>query len=392
MISRKPFLFNSKLPNSGTSVFARMTELAIKNSAINLAQGFPDFLPPTELFEYLNEGVQSGWNQYAQMPGYLPLREELSLRLKNTYQFNTDPISEITVTAGATQAIYTIISSIISKGDKVLIFEPAYDSYAPSIIVNGGIPIYLRLIEPEFNIPWDHLEHSLQTNSIKLILINNPHNPCGTVLSKNDIDRIYILAEKYDCILLWDEVYDLLVYDGHKHNSALQHELMSQRGIVVFSLGKTLHNTGWKIGYIVANSNYTTEFRKLHQFTVFSVNTPCQFAVAKFFNNHKDFFQDLSFFYQSKRDCFVELLRQSNLNILDCSGSYFVLAQFNDKFQMSDETFAQRLTESCGVASVPISAFYHDQYDPGMVRFCFAKKEETLQAAGERLKNIFEKF
>lgn len=389
MISKDPFLFNSKLPDSGTSVFARMTELAIKNSAINLAQGFPDFLPPVELFDYLDDAVRKGLNQYAQMPGYLPLREELSNRLLNTYQFNANPHSEITITAGATQAIYTIISSIISQGDKVLIFEPAYDSYAPAVIVNGGVPVYLRLQEPEFNIPWEQVDLTLKTNSIKLILINNPHNPCGTILNKEDIDRIYQLAEKYNCILLWDEVYDLLVYDGIKHYSALQHELMPRRGIVVFSLGKTLHNTGWKIGYIVSNEKYTSEFRKLHQFTVFSVNTPCQYATAEFFKYHPEFFRDLSGFYQKKRDYFIDLLQHSNLKILNCSGSYFVLAQFNDKFKMSDEAFAKQLTEKCGVASVPISAFYHDQYDPGFVRFCFAKKEDTLQSAGERLKNIY---
>ncbi|NOT38289.1 MAG: aminotransferase class I/II-fold pyridoxal phosphate-dependent enzyme [Saprospiraceae bacterium] len=390
--SNSPFVFESKLPGSGTSVFARMTELATKYSAVNLAQGFPDFLPPVELFEYLNEAVNSGMNQYAPMPGYLPLREQLSRRLQLNYNFEADPVTEITITAGATQAIYTIISSIIKPGDKVLIFEPAYDSYGPSVIVNGGIPVFIKLKEPQFSIPWEELENTLRSHNIKLILINNPHNPCGTVLSSSDVDRLYSLGEKYDCILLWDEVYDLLVFDQIKHYSALQHELMPTRGIVVFSLGKTLHNTGWKMGYVVANSYYTSEIRKLHQFTVFSVNTPGQFAVAKFIENHFQFFNELPEFYQKKRDTFLNKIYNSGLEILPCSGSYFILTSIKKITNLSDEDFARQLATQCGVACVPISAFYHDQFDPGIVRFCFAKKEETLQLAGERLHNIISKF
>lgn len=392
MNSIHPVAFDSKLPGAGTSVFARMTELALKHSAVNLAQGFPDFLPPEELFQYLNEAVYSGLNQYAPMPGLLPLREQLAIRLADTYGFKADPATEITITAGATQAIYTIISSIIKPGEKVLIFEPAYDSYAPSVIVNGGIPIYIRLREPEFAIPWNELEETLLSHSIKLILINNPHNPCGTYLKKEDIDRIYRITEKHQCILLWDEVYDLLMYDNIFHYSALQHPQMMQRSIVVFSLGKTLHNTGWKMGYVISNSHYTSEIRKLHQFTVFSVNTPGQYAVAKFMENHKPFFSGLAEFYQLKRDSFIYKLKQSGLKILPCSGSYFVLASFKEKILIQDEIFAQRLASEVGVACVPISAFYHDHYDPGIVRFCFAKKEETLQLAGDRLNNIFEKI
>ncbi|MCC6817144.1 MAG: aminotransferase class I/II-fold pyridoxal phosphate-dependent enzyme [Saprospiraceae bacterium] len=385
-------LFDSKLPLSGISVFARMTELANRYSAVNLAQGFPDFSPPVQLFDYLNEGVQKGFNQYAPMPGLLQLREEISNRLKNTYQHDSDPETEITVTAGATQAIYTIVSSIIRHGDKAILFEPAYDSYAPSIIANGGIPVYLRLNEPSFDIPWDELEATLAKEKIKLIIINNPHNPCGTILSKDNVNRLYTMAEQYNCILIWDEVYDLLVYDNNTHHSGLEHELMLKRGIVVYSMGKTLHNTGWKIGYVIANSYITSEIRKLHQFTVFSVNTPAQYASAMFLKNHFDFFKKLSEFYQTKRDFFVKNLTKCGLEILPASGSYFILARYNFDKSISDESFAQRLAQYCQVACIPISAFYHDRYDSRIVRFCFAKKEETLQIACERLNNSIDKI
>ncbi|MEP7196640.1 MAG: methionine aminotransferase [Saprospiraceae bacterium] len=382
----------SKLPNSGTSVFARMTELAILHNAINLAQGFPDFLPPEELFTYLQEAVKSGYNQYAPMPGLLMLREQLALRVYTDYNYSVNVDTEITITAGATQAIYTIISSLIGYGDKVLIFEPAYDSYAPSVLINGGIPVYIRLKEPTFEIPWDEFEECLSGNDVKLIIINNPHNPAGTILSHSDMLKIAKIVEQTNAIIVWDEVYDMLVYDNKKHSSALLYMELMQRSIVVFSLGKTLHNTGWKLGYIIANQEFTKEIRKAHQFTVFSVNTPSQYAVAKFIENNSNFFTQLGSFYETKRDYFLNLVSESKLNFLKSPGSYFILAGYNHLGDKSDEQIAKEIVSTCGVACVPISAFYHDGYNPRMLRFCFAKKESTLQEAAHRLQNISERI
>lgn len=376
---------DSKLPSSGTSVFARMTELANQHKAVNLAQGFPDFSPPQELLDYLYEGVKNDFNQYAPMPGLLNLREQLSRRIKLDYNYPADPLTSITVTAGATQAIYTIISSFIKKDDKVLIFEPAYDSYAPSVLVNGGIPIYLKLAEPTFEIPWNELENCIRQNDLKLIIINNPHNPAGSILTNGDFERINAICSNSRAIIVWDEVYDQLVYDGKTHQSALSYPELMEKSIVVFSLGKTLHNTGWKVGYTIAREELTREIRKLHQFTVFSVNTPAQYAIAKFIEHHFDFFKTLSSFYQQKRDFFVQQISDSGFQILPCHGSYFVLASYGQLSKVKDEDMAKKIVEYCGVAGVPISAFYHDQYDPKILRFCFAKKEETLMEGARRI-------
>ncbi len=365
-----------------------MSLLASEFHAINLAQGFPDFNPPDELLDYLTEGVQLGMNQYAPMPGYIPLRHELSKRLKRDYGFQANPDSEITVTAGATQAIYTIISAFVGVGDKVLLFEPAYDSYGPAVIVNGGIPIYLKLSLPHFEIPWTDLEQTLKEQKIKLMIVNNPHNPAGTTLSKDDLERMDKLTKAYDCLIIWDEVYDMLVFDGAKHNSALEIASLMEHSVVVYSLGKTLHNTGWKVGYTVAQESISKEIRKLHQFTVFSVNTPAQYAIARFLENHESFFSTLHTFYEAKRDLFIQLLKTSLFDFLPCQGSYFALAKYHKISELSDMEMAHQMVKDYGVAVIPISAFYHDGFDPKILRFCFAKKDETLIQAANKLLNI----
>lgn len=377
----------SKLPQSGVSVFARMTALAMEYNAINLAQGFPDFNPPEELIEFLYSSAKEGLNQYAPMPGLVALREQIAQRLLNDYSFIASVDKEITVTAGATQALFTVISAFIGAGDKVLIFEPAYDSYAPAIIANGGIPIYLRLQEPDFNIPWENFENLLNEHQFKIILFNNPHNPCGSILNLDDLIKIDKLTQPLNTLLLWDEVYDLLVYDGIKHTSALMFDSLMERSIVVYSMGKTLHNTGWKIGYTVAREYLTNEIRKLHQFTVFSVNTPSQMAIARFMKNEPKFFTELATFYQNKRDYFTSLLNGSQFRIYPTAGSYFALADYSRVLNCPDEEMAQLLAREYKVAAIPISAFYHDHYDPQLIRFCFAKKEETLLEAAKRLKS-----
>lgn len=375
----------SKLPGAGLSIFAKMTAAANEHQAINLAQGFPNFSPPIELFHYLQEGVSLGFNQYAAMPGLPPLRLEISKRIQEDYNYAANPDSEITITAGATQAIYTIISSFIKPGDKVIIFEPAYDSYGPSVLVNGGIPIYLKLDLPDFEIPWNQLETILNAEKIQMILINNPHNPAGRILRKEDLDRMDKITKSKDVLLVWDEVYDLLVFDGIKHYSALQNESLMDHSCVVFSMGKTLHNTGWKIGYCIAKTSITNEIRKLHQFTVFSVNTPAQYAIARFMENHLDFFKTLPSFYEQKRNLFFEQMKNTSFDFLPCEGSYFALASYSKITDKNDLDFTMELVEKNKVAVIPISAFYNDGFDPKILRFCFAKTAETIIEAAKRL-------
>lgn len=375
----------SKLPESGLSIFAKMTAAAIQHQAINLAQGFPNFSPPVELFQYLEEAVRNGYNQYAAMPGLPALRNEIAKRIESDYQFSVNPDTDITVTAGATQAIYTIISAFVRPGDKVVVFEPAYDSYAPAVKVNGGIPVYLKLQLPDFKIPWDQLENVLENEKIRIILINNPHNPAGRILNKEDLDRFEKLTRSKDVLLIWDEVYDLVVFDEIKHCSALENASLMDHSVVVFSMGKTLHNTGWKIGYSIAKPEITNEIRKLHQFTVFSVNTPAQYAIARFMEEHGNFFKSLPNFYQQKRDFFFEQMKNTAFDFLPCEGSYFALAGYSKLSTKSDLDFAMELVEKNKVALIPISAFYHDGYDPKLLRFCFAKTEDTISEAARRL-------
>lgn len=375
----------SKLPVAGVSIFAKMTALAQQHQATNLAQGFPDFSPPEQLFDYLQEGVHIGYNQYAAMPGLPILRQQIQKRLQHQYAFIADADTEITVTAGATQAIYTIISAWVKPGDKVLIFEPAYDSYGPAVIVNGGVPVYLRLNIPDFSIPWTEVENLMEKESIRLMVINNPHNPSGRILNQEDMLRFQQLGKRHETLMLWDEVYDMLLFDGRKHESALNYPDMMQQSVVCFSMGKTLHNTGWKIGYSVAREDITREIRKIHQFLVFSVNTPAQYAIAKFMEAFPDFITDLPQFYQNKRDFFFNEMLATDFEWLPCEGSYFALARFANSSKVSDVAYAEQLVSYNKVATIPISAFYHDGFDPGILRFCFAKKEETIREAAKQL-------
>ena len=375
----------SKLPVAGVSIFAKMTALAQQHQATNLAQGFPDFSPPEQLFDYLQEGVQIGYNQYAAMPGLPILRQQIQKRLQHQYAFIADADTEITVTAGATQAIYTIISAWVKPGDKVLIFEPAYDSYGPAVIVNGGVPVYLRLNIPDFSIPWTEVENLMEKESIRLMVINNPHNPSGRILNQEDMLRFQQLGKRHETLMLWDEVYDMLVFDGRKHESALNYPDLMQQSVVCFSMGKTLHNTGWKIGYSVAREDITREIRKIHQILVISVNTPAQYAIAKFMEAFPDFITDLPQFYQNKRDFFFNEMLATDFEWLPCEGSYFALARFANSSKVSDVAYAEQLVSYNKVATIPISAFYHDGFDPGILRFCFAKKEETIREAAKQL-------
>ncbi|MBK9271021.1 MAG: aminotransferase class I/II-fold pyridoxal phosphate-dependent enzyme [Saprospiraceae bacterium] len=375
----------SKLPNVKESVFARMTALANRHQATNLAQGFPDFNPPKELIENLYNAASSNFNQYAPMPGVLSLRNSICERLLDRYHFKANPDSDIVITAGATQALFTVISAFISKNDKVLIIEPAYDSYVPAVISNGGEPVFISLKSPDFKFPLQELKDSIERHSIKMILINNPHNPCGCVLSKIEMESLRTILAEFQGIIVWDEVYDYLVYDDLQHQSALLFEDLMTKSVVIYSMGKTLHNTGWKVGYTVSSPEIAKEIKKLHQFTVFSVNTPAQQAIAEFMSAHPRFFNDLPKFYQDKRDFFLKCMEGLALHFHIPQGSYFALADFKSWFQGDDEEAAIKLVTECGVAAIPLSPFYHDCYDPGMLRFCFAKKEETILQAAEKL-------
>ncbi len=375
----------SKLPEEGISVFARMTALANQHGAINLAQGFPNFNPPEALFNFMYEGLRNGYNQYAAMPGLPGLRQIIQRRLKDRYNYDANPETEITVTAGATQALYTVISAFIQTGDKAIIFEPAYDSYGPAIKLNGGEPIYLQLELPDFSIPWEKLEAIIKKEAVRLIIINNPHNPAGRILSESDLIKFKKLCAHFSGLFIWDEVYDLLVFDGKVHNSALLYPEIMQQSCVIFSMGKTLHNTGWKVGYTIAPEEISKEIRKVHQFLVFSVNTPSQYAIYRFMESFPNFVNELPEFYQAKRDYFFEQMKKTSFEWMPCEGSYFALARHPRILKVGDEAFAAELVERFKVAAIPISPFYHNRHDPGMLRFCFAKDEKTIYQAAQQL-------
>ncbi len=376
----------SKLPNMGSSIFAVMTQLATENKAINLSQGFPDFPISEKLISLVNKYMKKGFNQYAPMPGVLPLRKAIAKKIKKAYSAIYDPDKEITITAGATQAIYTIISAIVRPDDEVIIFEPAYDSYAPAVKVNGGLVKYATLLQPGFTIDWEKFP-ALISSRTRMIIINSPHNPSGTVLNHNDINQLIRITRNRDIIILSDEVYEHLIFDGLIHESLCRYPELASKSFVVGSFGKTFHATGWKTGFVAAPSNLTTELRKVHQFVVFASNTPIQHALAEFLED-EDNYNYLPGFYQEKRDTFLQLTKGSRFKPLKCNGTYFITLDYSD---ISDETemdFAFRLTKEFKIASVPLSAFYHKNDDNKHLRFCFAKTRETLENAAKILCKI----
>lgn len=376
----------SKLPDVGTTIFAIMSKMAAEHNAINLSQGFPDFpLDPT-LINLVSRAMQEGHNQYAPMPGLPALRNVIAEVIHNTYQKKTDPETEITVTAGGTQALYAILQALVQTGDEVIVFDPAYDSYNPAIRLSGGIPVHINLQAPSFQIDWNEVESKI-TPRTKIIMVNTPHNPSGAVLSEEDILSLEKLIVKHNLILVSDEVYERIIFDNKKHYSALERPALADRSIVVFSFGKTFHATGWKIGYIVAAAEFTKEIRKAHQFMVFSVNTPIQVALSEYMKK-PEHFTGLGKFYQQKRDQFLSFIKGSSLKPLPCCGSYFQLLSYENISKQGDTTMAEELTIRHKVASIPVSVFYKDRTDKHLLRFCFAKKDETLEKAGEILRKL----
>lgn len=374
---------SSKLPDTGTSIFTVMSALANKHKAINLSQGFPDFNSPEPLIELVYSYMRQGFNQYAPMAGVPKLRENISLKTEKLYSYRPDADTEVTVTSGATEALNAAITAVVKAGDEVVLLEPCYDSYAPVIRLCGGVPIYVPLALPNFSVDWDQVKRSISSRT-RLVLINTPHNPTGAVMTKQDMDMLANLLEGTDILVISDEVYEHIVFDGQQHYSVLQHPQLRNRSIVISSFGKTYHTTGWKVGYAVAPAPLTAELRKMHQYITFSTATPLQMAIADFLEEEAHYL-NLPDFYQAKRDFFIQQLKGSRFEIIPSAGTYFQLARYNQISEEYDLDFAKRMTKETGVAAIPVSAFYHDKTDHKYLRFCFAKGEETLQAAAEKL-------
>ncbi len=376
----------SKLPDTGTSIFTHMSQLALRHQAINLSQGFPDFDGSPRLISLVEQYLRTGHNQYAPMPGVAALRKRISEKVAATVGVPYDPETEVTVTAGATQALFTVMATLIRPGDEVILFEPAYDAYAPSVRVFGGIPKPIALQAPDFKIDWQAVAR-LITPRTRLVLINSPNNPTARVLTDADYRELIRVIRDVDCYVLSDEVYEHIVYDDAQHHSAAHYPELRERAFVVASFGKLYHTTGWKVGYCLAPRALTTEFRKVHQFNVFSVNTPIQYALADFMDD-RDEYLGLGNFFQTKRDFLVEALQGTGFRPLPCQGTYFLVADYSRISNLPEMEFCERLTSQQGVATIPLSAFYHEETNQQLVRICFAKREQTLQQAIERLRMV----
>jgi methionine aminotransferase len=381
-----PGLIQSKLPEVGTTIFTVMSKLAAEHNAINLSQGFPDFNCNEELTGLVAKHMKAGHNQYAPMPGLISLREMLAKKTKDLYHAEYDPETEITITAGATQAIYTAITAMIHEDDEVIIFEPAYDCYQPAIELNGGKTIFLQLKAPEYCIDWEEVKKVI-SHRTKMIIINTPHNPTGSIMSADDMRKLEKLTKDTDIVIISDEVYEHIIFDGNAHQSVARFPKLAERSFIISSFGKTYHTTGWKMGYCVAPHNLMMEFRKVHQFLVFSCNTPVQHALAEFLQQ-QSYYLELGKFYQEKRDYFVKQIRNSRFSFTPARGTYFQLLNFENISKEKDTEYAIRLTKEFGLASIPISVFYHEKVDNKMLRFCFAKKEETLDKAAAIINKI----
>ena len=376
----------SRLPDVGTTIFDVMTKMANENGAINLSQGFPDFNIDAKLIELVNKFMREGYNQYATMPGVASLRQVISEVIFKSYGHRASWETDITVTSGATEAIFACISAFISSGDEVILFDPAYDSYDPAIRLNGGIPVPINLTYPGFSIDWDVVRSRI-TRRTKMIMVNTPHNPTGSVLKRKDLEELEKIALEHNLIVLGDEVYDRLMYDDASHQSMLTLPGLASQSLAIFSFGKTFHATGWKMGYVVAPEYLSREVRKTHQFIVYSVNTPIQYALAEYLKE-PDNYSGLGKFYQSKRDFFLEQMKGSSFIPLKTEGSYFQVFSYEGIADLPDRQMAEQMTKKHKVACIPVSVFYKDRTDNRLLRFCFAKKDETLERAAAILKKI----
>lgn len=376
----------SRLPDIGTTIFTVMSKMAQDHGAINLSQGFPDFPIDPQLADLVAQAMRQGHNQYAPMAGVISLRQSIAAMINRAFDTAVDPESEITITAGATEAIYSVVAAFVGEGDEVILFDPAYDSYNPAIRLNGGTPVHINLRYPEFKIDWDQVVSRI-TSRTRMIIINTPHNPLGTVLSATDLESLERIALKHGLIVLSDEVYEKLIYDNARHESVLRYPGLAAQSFACFSFGKTFHVTGWKIGYVVGPKQLMNEVRKAHQYIVFSVNTPVQVALGRYLE-HPENYEDLPAFYQRKRDFFLNEVKGSSFEPLVTRGSYFQLMSYRGISAKGDVEMAGELTRKHKVAAIPVSVFYKDKTDNHLLRFCFAKQEETLASAAAILKKI----
>ncbi|MBW8899257.1 MAG: pyridoxal phosphate-dependent aminotransferase [Massilia sp.] len=381
-------VLQSRLPAVGTTVFTLMSALASEHGAVNLGQGFPDFSCDPRLLDAVDAAMRAGHNQYAPMTGLTPLREAIAAKLAALYGHAYDANTEITVTAGATQGIITAILCAVHPGDEVIVIEPCYDSYQPSIVMAGGVPVpvAMRVDAAGYSVPWDAVAAAV-TPRTRMIVVNTPHNPTGTILRQADLDALADIVAGTDILVLSDEVYEHMVYDGQPHASVSRHPVLAERAFVVSSFGKTYHVTGWKVGYVAAPAPLMAEFRKVHQYNVFSVNTPMQAGLADFMRDPAPW-RDLPSFYQRKRDLFRQGLANTRFSLLPADGTYFQCVRYDGISDLSESGFAQWLTREIKVAAIPVSAFYSRPTESGIVRFCFAKKDETLALALERLARV----
>lgn len=377
---------HSRLPDVGTTIFDVMTKMANEHGAINLSQGFPDFDIDPKLVNLVHESMLKGYNQYATMPGVAALRQIIAEVILTSFRHRVSWETDITVTSGATEGIYACISAFVSPGDEVILFDPAYDSYDPAIRLNGGIPVQINLTFPGFSIDWDLVRKKI-TRKTRMIMINTPHNPTGSVLKRQDLEELERIALKHNLIVLSDEVYERLMYDGIEHQSVLALPGLASQSLAVFSFGKTFHATGWKMGYVVAPEYLSREVRKTHQFIVYSVNTPIQYALSEYLKT-PDHYTGLGKFYQEKRDFFLSRMTGSSFQPLKTEGSYFQLFSYRDISSKSDVAMAEEMTKKYKVACIPVSVFYKDKTDNRLLRFCFAKKRDTLEKATDILKKI----
>ena len=376
----------SKLPNVGTTIFTVMSQLAAKHGAVNLGQGFPDFPMSSELTELVNKAMKDGHNQYVHMNGWPLLRERLAEKAATLYNAKLDPETQLTVTPGGTYAIYTALTTVLRPGDEVIVFEPAYDSYIPNIEINGATAIRIALEFPSYSIPWDEVRSKI-TPRTRMIMINTPHNPTGSVLMAEDIEELKKTVADTEIYILSDEVYEHLIFDGIPHQSMLRYPDLLERSFVCFSFGKTYHCTGWKLGYCVSSAALMSEFRKVHQFNCFSCDSPKQVAIAGYLGN-ADAYLTLSGFMEAKRNFFRELMKETPFECIPSHGSYFECYSYANFSNEPDRDLAVRLTKEYGVVTIPVSAFYQQGNDNKVLRFCFAKKEETLEKAVAKLKHI----
>ncbi|MGN7757186.1 methionine aminotransferase [Chryseobacterium sp. 22532] len=376
----------SKLSNVGTTIFSQMTQLANENEAINLSQGFPDFMPDPELLDHVDYFIKKGFNQYAPMGGMITLKEEIAKKIENSHQAIYHPDSEITVTAGGTQAIFTAVATFVKKDDEVIIFEPAYDCYEPTVELFGGVVKRFEMKAPDYAIDWTAVRN-LVSDKTKMIILNNPNNPSGKILTAQDIQELIAIVKGTSILILSDEVYENIVFDGKQHLSLAKYPELKERTLLVASFGKLFHVTGWKIGYCAAPKALTDEFRKIHQFNVFSVNTPIQLALAAYMKN-EGHYNNLGQFFQEKRDFLRKGLAGTSFELLDCEGTYFQALKYDKISDKNDFDFASELTITHKVASVPFSSFYKNKRNDHVIRLCFAKKQETLEKAIENLSRL----